>query len=135
MNRRIILNENERSKILSMHRNEIKKMFIREDDDMSDEDFMDDETPEEMETDLTVEKFGPIVSIEGNGEKFMGSEIDGGWEFYNNEDVIVTMDEMCSALGCSMEQLKETLGIDDDSEEIDDFVASKSEDPFDELGF
>ena len=135
MNRRIILNEDERSKILSMHRNEIKKMFIREDDDISDDDFMDDDTPEEITTDLTVERFGPLASVEGNGEKFMGSEIDGGWEFYNNEDVIVTMDEMCSALGCSMEQLKDTLGVDDESEEIDDVVMSKSDDDDMDLGF
>lgn len=134
MNRRIILNEDERSKILSMHRNEIKKAFIREDDDNIN-DFIDDETPEEMTTDLDVEKFGPLVSIEGNGEKFMGSEIDGGWEFYNNEDVIVTMDEMCSALGCSMEELKDVLGIDDESEEIDDVVMSKSDDDDIDLGF
>jgi hypothetical protein len=135
MNRRIILNEDERSKILSMHRNEIKKAFIREDDDTSGDEFMGDDTPEEMEVDLNVEKFGPLVSIEGNGEKFMGSEIDGGWEFYNNEDVIVTMDEMCSALSCSMEQLKDTLGIDDESEEIDDIVISKSDDDETDLGF
>lgn len=117
MKKRILISESERNEILSMHKDLIKStwLFEAEEDEFEIED-------ESMSSDLTVEKFGPLVYITGNGEKFMGSEIDAGWEFYNNEDVIVTMEEMCGALGCSLEQLKDTIGVDDESEEIDDLV-------------
>lgn len=117
MKKRMIISESEREKILSMHKNLIQSTWNineAEEDDIDIED--------EPSSDLTVEKFGPLVYLQGNGEKFMGSEIDGGWEFYNAEDVIVTMEEMCGALGCSLEQLKDTVGIDDESEEIDAMV-------------
>lgn len=117
MKKRMIISESEREKILSMHKNLIQSTWnINE----AEEDEIDIE--DEPSSDLTVEKFGPLVYLQGNGEKFMGSEIDGGWEFYNAEDVIVTMEEMCGALGCSLEQLKDTVGIDDESEEIDAMV-------------
>ena len=117
MKKRMIISESERETILSMHKNLIQSTWNineAEEDDIDIED--------EPSSDLTVEKFGPLVYLQGNGEKFMGSEIDGGWEFYNAEDVIVTMEEMCGALGCSLEQLKDTVGIDDESEEIDAMV-------------
>ena len=87
----------------------------------------DDVFGDDISSDLTVEKFGPLVYITGNGEKFMGSEIESGWEFYNNEDVIVTVDEMCAALGCSVEQLKDTVGMDDEAEEIDAIVDAQDD--------
>lgn len=119
MKKRMIISESEREKILSMHKNLIQSTWnINE----AEEDEIDIDIEDEPSSDLTVEKFGPLVYLQGNGEKFMGSEIDGGWEFYNAEDVIVTMEEMCGALGCSLEQLKDTVGIDDESEEIDAMV-------------
>lgn len=119
MKKRMIISESEREKILSMHKNLIQSTWnINE----AEEDETDIDVEDEPSSDLTVEKFGPLVYLQGNGEKFMGSEIDGGWEFYNAEDVIVTMEEMCGALGCSLEQLKDTVGIDDESEEIDAMV-------------
>ena len=117
MKKRMIISESEREKILSMHKNLIQSTWnINE----AEEDEIDIE--DEPSSDLTVEKFGPLVYLQGNGEKFMGSEIDGGWEFYNAEDVIVTMEEMCAALNCSLEQLKDTVGIDDEAEELDAMV-------------
>lgn len=129
MKKRMIISESEREKILSMHKNLIQSTWgINE----AEEDEINIDIQDEPSSDLTVEKFGPLVYLTGNGEKFMGSEIDGGWEFYNNEDVIVTMEEMCGALGCSLEQLKDTVGIDDDAEEIDAMVDIE-DDELDEL--
>jgi hypothetical protein len=119
MKKRMIISESEREKILSMHKNLIQSTWgINE----AEEDEINFDIQDEPSSDLTVEKFGPLVYLTGNGEKFMGSEIDGGWEFYNAEDVIVTMEEMCGALGCSLEELKDTVGIDDEAEEIDAMV-------------
>lgn len=118
MKKRTIISESERAEILSMHKNLIKSTWVLKED----EDEIDD-----MSSDLSVEKFGPLVYITGNGEKFMGSEIESGWEFYNNEDVIVTVDEMCAALGCSVEQLKDTVGMDDEAEEIDAIVDAQDD--------
>lgn len=115
MKKRTLISESERNEILSMHKNLIKSTWSLKEEE-------EDVFGDEMSSDLTTEKFGPLVYITGNGEKFMGSEIDGGWEFYNNEDVIVTMEDMCAALGCSLEQLKDTVGIDDEAEEIDAMV-------------
>lgn len=129
MKKRMIISESEREKILSMHKNLIQSTWgINE----AEEDEINIDIQDEPSSDLTVEKFGPLVYLTGNGEKFMGSEIDGGWEFYNNEDVIVTMEEMCGALGCSLEQLKDTVGIDDEAEEIDAMVDIE-DDELDEL--
>ena len=129
MKKRMIISESEREKILSMHKNLIQSTWgINE----AEEDEINIDIQDEPSSDLTVEKFGPLVYLTGNGEKFMGSEIDGGWEFYNAEDVIVTMEEMCGALGCSLEQLKDTVGIDDDAEEIDAMVDIE-DDELDEL--
>jgi len=115
MSKKIIISEEERNTILSMHKDLIQKTWIfeQEEDNMSDEMMM---------SDLSAKKFGPLVHLSGNGEEIMGSEIDGGWEFYNNEDVILTMEEVCTTLGCSLEQLKETIGADDEAENIDDLV-------------
>ena len=77
MKKRTIISESERAEILSMHKNLIKSTWVLKED----EDEIDD-----VSSDLSVEKFGPLVYITGNGEKFMGSEIESGWEFYNNED-------------------------------------------------
>ena len=118
MKKRTIISESERAEILSMHKNLIKSTWVLKED----EDEIDD-----MSSDLSVEKFGPLVYITGNGEKFMGSEIESGWEFYNNEDVIVTIDEMCAALGCSVDQLKDTVGMDDEAEEIDAMVDAQDD--------
>jgi len=118
MKKRTIISESERAEILSMHKNLIKSTWVLKED----EDDIDD-----MSSDLSVEKFGPLVYITGNGEKFMGSEIESGWEFYNNEDVIVTVDEMCAALGCSVDQLKDTVGMDDEAEEIDAMVDAQDD--------
>jgi hypothetical protein len=119
MKKRMIISESEREKILSMHKKLIQSTWgINE----AEEDEINFDIQDEPSSDLTVEKFGPLVYLTGNGEKFMGSEIDGGWEFYNAEDVIVTMEEMCGALGCSLEELKDTVGIDDEAEEIDAMV-------------
>jgi len=118
MKKRTIISESERAEILSMHKNLIKSTWVLKED----EDEIDD-----MSSDLSVEKFGPLVYITGNGEKFMGSEIESGWEFYNNEDVIVTVDEMCAALGCSVDQLKDTVGMDDEAEEIDAIVDAQDD--------
>ena len=118
MKKRTIISESERAEILSMHKNLIKSTWVLKED----EDEIDD-----MSSDLSVEKFGPLVYITGNGEKFMGSEIESGWEFYNNEDVIVTVDEMCAALGCSVDQLKDTVGMDDEAEEIDAMVDAQDD--------
>lgn len=129
MKKRMIISESEREKILSMHKNLIQSTWgINE----AEEDEINIDIQDEPSSDLTVEKFGPLVYLTGNGEKFMGSEIDGGWEFYNSEDVIVTMEEMCGALGCSLEQLKDTVGIDDEAEEIDAMVDIE-DDELDEL--
>jgi hypothetical protein len=129
MKKRMIISESEREKILSMHKNLIQSTWgINE----AEEDEFNIDIQDEPSSDLTVEKFGPLVYLTGNGEKFMGSEIDGGWEFYNAEDVIVTMEEMCGALGCSLEQLKDTVGIDDEAEEIDAMVDIE-DDELDEL--
>ena len=129
MKKRRIISESEREKILSMHKNLIQSTWgINE----AEEDEFNIDIQDEPSSDLTVEKFGPLVYLTGNGEKFMGSEIDGGWEFYNAEDVIVTMEEMCGALGCSLEQLKDTVGIDDEAEEIDAMVDIE-DDELDEL--
>lgn len=119
MKKRMIISESEREKILSMHKKLIQSTWgINE----AEEDEFDIDIQNEPSSDLMVEKFGPLVYLQGNGEKFMGSEIDGGWEFYNSEEVIVTMEEMCGALGCSLEELKDTVGIDDEAEEIDAMV-------------
>ena len=118
MKKRTIISESERAEILSMHKNLIKSTWVLKED----EDVIDD-----MSSDLSVEKFGPLVYITGNGEKFMGSEIESGWEFYNNEDVIVTVDEMCAALGCSVDQLKDAVGMDDEAEEIDAMVDAQDD--------
>lgn len=118
MKKRTIISESERAEILSMHKNLIKSTWVLKED----EDEIDD-----VSSDLSVEKFGPLVYITGNGEKFMGSEIESGWEFYNNEDVIVTVDEMCAALGCSVDQLKDTVGMDDEAEEIDAIVDAQDD--------
>ena len=118
MKKRTIISESERAEILSMHKNLIKSTWVLKED----EDEIDD-----VSSDLSVEKFGPLVYITGNGEKFMGSEIESGWEFYNNEDVIVTVDEMCAALGCSVDQLKDTVGMDDEAEEIDAMVDAQDD--------
>ena len=118
MKKRTIISESERAEILSMHKNLIKSTWVLKED----EDEIDD-----VSSDLSVEKFGPLVYIAGNGEKFMGSEIESGWEFYNNEDVIVTVDEMCAALGCSVDQLKDTVGMDDEAEEIDAMVDAQDD--------
>jgi len=119
MKKRMIISESEREKILSMHKNLIQSTWgINE----AEEDEINFDIQDEPSSDLTVEKFGPLVYLTGNGEKFMGSEIDGGWEFYNAEDIIVTMEEMCGALGCSLEELKDTVGIDDEAEEIEAMV-------------
>jgi hypothetical protein len=119
MKKRMIISESEREKILSMHKNLIQSTWgINE----AEEDEFNIDIQDEPSSDLTVEKFGPLVYLTGNGEKFMGSEIDGGWEFYNAEDIIVTMEEMCGALGCSLEELKDTVGIDDEAEEIEAMV-------------
>ena len=129
MKKRMIISESEREKILSMHKNLIQSTWgINE----AEEDEINIDIQDEPSSDLTVEKFGPLVYLTGNGEKFMGSEIDGGGEFYNADDVIVTMEEMCGALGCSLEQLKDTVGIDDDAEEIDAMVDIE-DDELDEL--
>jgi len=121
MKKRMIISESEREKILSMHKNLIQSTWgINEAEE--DELDVDIDIQDEPSSDLTVEKFGPLVYLQGNGEKFMGSEIDGGWEFYNAEEVIVTMEEMCGALGCSLEELKDAVGIDDEAEEIDAMV-------------
>jgi hypothetical protein len=129
MKKRMIISESEKEKILSMHKNLIQSTWgINE----AEEDEFNIDIQDEPSSDLTVEKFGPLVYLTGNGEKFMGSEIDGGWEFYNAEDVIVTMEEMCGALGCSLEQLKDTVGIDDEAEEIDAMVDIE-DDELDEL--
>ena len=129
MKKRMIISESEREKILSMHKNLIQSTWgINE----AEEDEFNIDIQDEPSSDLTVEKFGPLVYLTGNGEKFMGSEIDGGWEFYNAEDIIVTMEEMCGALGCSLEQLKDTVGIDDEAEEIDAMVDIE-DDELDEL--
>jgi hypothetical protein len=129
MKKRMIISESEREKILSMHKNLIQSTWgINE----AEEDEFNIDIQDEPSSDLTVEKFGPLVYLTGNGEKFMGSEIDGGWEFYNAEDVIVTMEEMCGALGCSLEQLKDTVGIDAEAEEIDAMVDIE-DDELDEL--
>ena len=112
MKKRMIISESEREKILSMHKNLIQSTWgINE----AEEDEFDIDIQDEPSSDLMVEKFGPLVYLEG-------SEIDGGWEFYNSEEVIVTMEEMCGALGCSLEELKDTVGIDDEAEEIDAMV-------------
>ena len=119
MKKRMIISESEREKILSMHKNLIQSTWgINE----AEEDEFDIDIQDEPSSDLMVEKFGPLVYLHGNGEKFMGSEIEGGWEFYNSEEVIVTMEEMCGALGCSLEELKDAVGIDDEAEEIDAMV-------------
>ena len=115
MKKRTIISESERAEILSMHKNLIKSTWTLKEEE-------DDVFGDDISSDLTVEKFGPLVYITGNGEKFMGSEIESGWEFYNNEDVIVTVEEMCAALNCSIEQLKDTVGMDDEAEEIDAMV-------------
>ena len=129
MKKRMIISESEREKILSMHKNLIQSTWgINE----AEEDEFNIDIQDEPSSDLTVEKFGPLVYLTGNGEKFMGSKIDGGWEFYNAEDVIVTREEMCGALGCSLEQLKDTVGIDDEAEEIDAMVDIE-DDELDEL--
>jgi hypothetical protein len=129
MKKRMIISESEREKILSMHKNLIQSTWgINE----AEEDEINFDIQDEPSSDLAVEKFGQLVYLTGNGEKFMGSEIDGGWEFYNTEDIIVTMEEMCGALGCSLEQLKDTVGIDDEAEEIDAMVDIE-DDELDEL--
>ena len=119
MKKRMLISESERETILSMHKNLIQSTWKLNE---AEEDEFDVEIDDEPMADLTVEKFGPLVYVTGNGEKFMGTEIDGGWEFYNAEDVIVTMEEMCAALNCSLEQLKDTVGIDDEAEELDAMV-------------
>ena len=146
MNRRITLNESERNKILSMHKTAIINSWINEDEDdnddiqllnvPSDDEFSTDDENIETSSDLEIEKFGPLVYITGNGEKFMGSEIDGGWEFYNEDEVIVNMEEMCAALACSIEQLKDELGMgemydddnDDDTEPISGVMSDFGDD-------
>lgn len=119
MKKRMLISESERENILSMHKNLIQSTWKLNE---AEEDEFNLDIEDEPMGDLTTEKFGPLVYITGNGEKFMGTEIDGGWEFYNSEDVIVTMEEMCAALGCSLEQLKDTVGIDDEAEELDAMV-------------
>jgi hypothetical protein len=119
MKKRMIISESEREKILCMHKYLIQSTWGIND---AEEDEINFDIQDEPSSDLAVEKFGPLVYLTGNGEKFMGSEIDGGWEFYNAEDIIVTMEEMCGALGCSLEELKDTVGIDDEAEEIEAMV-------------
>ena len=62
MKKRMVISESEREKILSMHKNLIQSTWgINE----AEEDEFDIDIQDEPSSDLMVEKFGPLVYLEG----------------------------------------------------------------------